>query len=134
MSEYTHAWAFKHPGPADFFRFMEDAAGKDLDWFWRGWVYSTARLDQAVEGVYQGNADSEIEIRIRNRGGMVMPLELMLTLADGATRIVQLPVEMWKLGPDYAYRLPGDHAVVRVEIDPRGVYPDDDRSNNIWTR
>jgi len=46
--EYFRRWAYKHPTPADFFRTMEDAVGEDLSWFWRGWLYTTAQLDQAV--------------------------------------------------------------------------------------
>ncbi|MEO8583553.1 MAG: M1 family metallopeptidase, partial [Flavitalea sp.] len=41
FKEYARRWAFKHPTPADLFRTMEDASGDDLDWFWRGWFYST---------------------------------------------------------------------------------------------
>jgi len=49
--EYCRRWAFKRPQPADFFRTMEDASGVDLDWFWRGWFYSTDHVDVAVERV-----------------------------------------------------------------------------------
>ncbi len=49
--EYARRWAFKHPEPADFFRTMEDASGVDLDWFWRGWFYTTDPVDIAIEGV-----------------------------------------------------------------------------------
>ncbi len=45
FKEYARRWAFKHPEPADFFRTMEDASGEDLDWFWRGWFYSTEVCD-----------------------------------------------------------------------------------------
>lgn len=45
---YAERWAFKHPSPADFFRTMEDASGVDLDWYWRGWFYSTKHCDQAI--------------------------------------------------------------------------------------
>src|SRR5262249_8650778 len=45
---YIDLWAFKSPRPADFFRVMEDAAGMDLAWFWRGWITETGTLDQAV--------------------------------------------------------------------------------------
>ena len=51
MREYARRWAFKRPRPADFFRTMEDASGVDLDWFWRGWFYSTDHVDVAIEGV-----------------------------------------------------------------------------------
>ena len=48
---YAERWAFKHPTPADFFRTMEDASGVDLDWFWRGWFYSTDHVDIAMTDV-----------------------------------------------------------------------------------
>lgn len=48
---YSKRWAFRHPEPADFFRTMEDASGEDLDWFWRGWFYSTDPVDIAIESV-----------------------------------------------------------------------------------
>ncbi|HVG38558.1 MAG TPA: M1 family aminopeptidase, partial [Pyrinomonadaceae bacterium] len=49
--EYARRWKFKRPEPADFFRTMEDASGVDLDWFWRGWFYSTDHTDISVESV-----------------------------------------------------------------------------------
>jgi aminopeptidase N len=45
---YAERWKFKHPTPADFFRTMEDASGVDLDWFWRGWFYTTDHVDLAL--------------------------------------------------------------------------------------
>lgn len=51
FKEYAQRWAFKHPKPADFFRTMEDASGVDLDWFWRGWFYSTDNVDLTVDEV-----------------------------------------------------------------------------------
>jgi hypothetical protein len=49
--EYAQRWKFKRPTPADFFRTMEDASGVDLDWFWRGWFYSTDHVDVALTGL-----------------------------------------------------------------------------------
>jgi len=51
FKEYADRWAFKHPKPADFFRTMEDASAVDLDWFWRGWFYSTDNVDVEVANV-----------------------------------------------------------------------------------
>ncbi|MCB0764707.1 MAG: M1 family metallopeptidase, partial [Flavobacteriales bacterium] len=48
---YCERWKLKHPTPADFFRTMEDASAVDLDWFWRGWFYTTDHVDLAVERV-----------------------------------------------------------------------------------
>ncbi len=48
---YAQRWMFKHPTPEDFFRTMEDASAVDLDWFWRGWFYSTDYVDIGVKEV-----------------------------------------------------------------------------------
>nr|WP_232093233.1 M1 family metallopeptidase [Gimesia panareensis] len=53
FKEYSRRWMFKRPTPADFFRTMEDASGVDLDWFWRGWFYTTDHTDLAIENVRQ---------------------------------------------------------------------------------
>ena len=51
FKEYAQRWAFKHPKPSDFFRTMEDASAVDLDWFWRGWFYSTDNCDMTLDDV-----------------------------------------------------------------------------------
>jgi hypothetical protein len=51
FKEYSNRWKFKHPSPADFFRTMEDASGVDLDWFWRGWFFTTDHVDIAIDDV-----------------------------------------------------------------------------------
>jgi hypothetical protein len=55
---YAQRWAYKHPTPADFFRTMEDASAVDLDWFWRGWFYTTEHTDLALESVKSYNAST----------------------------------------------------------------------------
>ncbi|MCS0611612.1 M1 family metallopeptidase [Massilia kyonggiensis] len=62
--EYAQRWKFKRPTPADFFRTMEDASGTDLDWFWRGWFYTTDNVDVSVDGISEytvGTKDPDIE-------------------------------------------------------------------------
>ncbi len=131
--EYLRTWAYKHPTPADFFRIMRDASGMDLDWFWRGWVYTAARLDQAVDSVNVGK-DGESAVHLSSRGSMVMPAELKLTYADDRSETVKLPVEMWNLGDHYSYRIPQGKSLRTVEVDPRRALPDTDRGNNRWSR
>jgi len=58
LKTYSERWMFKRPTPADFFRTMEDASGIDLDWFWRGWFYSTDRVDVAIDNVRWLQLDS----------------------------------------------------------------------------
>ena len=49
FKEYANRWKFKHPTPEDFFRTMEDASAVDLDWFWRGWFFTTDYTDIAIK-------------------------------------------------------------------------------------
>lgn len=57
--EYSQRWQFKRPTPADFFRTMEEASGVDLDWFWRGWFYTTDHVDISLDNVYQLRLDTK---------------------------------------------------------------------------
>ena len=57
FKEYARRWAFKHPEPADLFRTLEDASGEDLDWFWRGWFYSTEVCDISLDTVKYAKPD-----------------------------------------------------------------------------
>ncbi|TLX51972.1 aminopeptidase [Pseudoalteromonas ruthenica] len=58
FKEYANRWKYKRPTPADFFRTMEEASGVDLDWFWRGWFYSTDHVDIALDKVYKLRLDT----------------------------------------------------------------------------
>ncbi|MBL4909934.1 MAG: M1 family metallopeptidase [Alteromonadaceae bacterium] len=59
FKEYAQRWKFKRPTPADFFRTMEDASGVDLDWFWRGWFYTTDHVDIALTNVHLYRPNSQ---------------------------------------------------------------------------
>jgi len=56
--EYSTRWKFKRPTPYDFFRTMEESSGVDLDWFWRGWFFSTDHVDIALENIHVASLDS----------------------------------------------------------------------------
>jgi hypothetical protein len=58
FKEYSQRWKFKRPTPYDFFRTMEEASGVDLDWFWRGWFYSTDHVDIALENIHIASLDT----------------------------------------------------------------------------
>ena len=53
FKKYSNRWKFKHPTPEDFFRTMEDASAVDLDWFWRGWFYTTDFVDIGIKEINQ---------------------------------------------------------------------------------
>ena len=63
---YAQRWKFKHPTPEDFFRTMEDASAVDLDWFWRGWFYSTDYVDIALKDVKEYYVSTEPTSKLKN--------------------------------------------------------------------
>lgn len=129
---YMKRWAFKSPRPADFFRCMEDAAGADLAWFWRGWFYETGALDQKVAEVLQPGKRRGGRIRIENLGGLVMPVHLGVAYEDGSKEYLELPVEVWYQADRITHTLSNHKKVTKVVLDPRRRFPDVDRENNRW--
>lgn len=127
---YIQRWKFKSPQPADFFRTMEDAAGMDLAWFWRGWFLEDALLDQAVDSVR--NTSRGARITFLNKERMVMPLTFDVEFEDGSKRRQQLPVEVWFKSDKVVHSIRSDLDVVSVRIDPDRMLPDNKRNNNSW--
>ncbi len=73
FKEYANRWMFKHPTPEDFFRTMEDASAFDLDWYWRGWFYTTDYVDIGVKGVkkyYVSSTPNQYAKNLAKRYGM----------------------------------------------------------------
>jgi hypothetical protein len=130
--EYTRRWVFKHPQPADFFRTIEEVSGRDLSWFWRGFFFTTAALDQSVETVGQG-PDGSTLVTLRSLGAAVMPVELGLAFANGTHETVKLPVEIWYGGNRYVYRVEPGKQVVSARVNPDGRFPDVVPANDAWT-
>ena len=92
---YAQRWMFKHPSPADFFRTMEDASAVDLDWFWRGWFFTTDHVDIALDDVkyFQvntGNPTVEKGIAAENKKNEPVTITDILNEKEGKkTRVGQ---------------------------------------------
>jgi hypothetical protein len=132
---YIAAWAFKHPKPSDFFRFMDSDAGEDLSWFWRGWYQNNWPLDQAVTDVkpVDGDWSKGALVTLANYRKLVMPTTLEVDYADGSKKDVDIPVETWMLHKSWTITVQGTQAVISVTLDPRHLLPDMDRSNDRYT-
>ncbi|SHI69233.1 M1 family metallopeptidase [Flavobacterium haoranii] len=87
---YANRWKFKHPTPEDFFRTMEDASAVDLDWFWRGWFYSTDYVDLGVKEVKQYYVTLEPTEEMKNfaqrRGRFLRDMGPFLYLVDESNK------------------------------------------------
>jgi aminopeptidase N len=129
--EYTRRWSFKHPQPADFFRTVEAVSGRDLSWFWRGFFYSTAALDQSVESVKQ-EPGGPTQVTLANLGDAVMPVELQLAFEDETSELVKLPVEIWYAGDRYVYEDRSGKPLIRATVNPDGRLPDAIPTNDAW--
>ncbi|MFY0256063.1 M1 family metallopeptidase [Chitinophaga sp. 30R24] len=132
--EYIKRWAFKHPTPWDFFRTIENAAGEDLSWFWRGWFFQNWKVDQAVKDVkYVKNDPTQgALITIQNLEQLPMPVVITIKDVNGKSDTLHLPVEIWQRGPNWTIQYPSTVKLSSVVIDPLGALPDANRVNNSW--
>ena len=157
---YSQRWMFKHPSPADFFRTMEDASGIDLDWFWRGWFYTTDVTDIGIEGVRKFYATENIseetvdfvedkseglnitkpttakskyfyEITFNKPGGLVMPIIVEYTYDDGSKEKKTYPAQIWRYNDKKVTKaVHSDKQITKIVIDPDLETADIDLSNN----
>jgi hypothetical protein len=159
---YSQRWMFKHPTPADFFRSMEDASGVDLDWFWRGWFYSTDVNDIGIKSVkkYHTNIvgnnvnfiedkteglgfgakkgkDSKYhyEITYNKPGGLVMPIIVQFTYKDGSSERKVYPAQIWRYNDKEVTKVfSTSKELSKITIDPKQETADVDTSNNSWPK
>jgi len=127
---YIENWAYKHPTPLDFFNTMENAAGEELDWFWKGWFYSNGNLDQSIDKVKKTKGGYVIDIS--NKAELVMPVVLEVVESDGTIKKVQLPVEIWQRGDEWSFFYETDQELQEVIINPDNLMPDVESQNNSW--
>ncbi|HTK20644.1 MAG TPA: M1 family metallopeptidase [Mucilaginibacter sp.] len=134
FNEYIKHWAFKHPLPYDFFRAMNDASGEDLNWFWKGWFFTTWKIDQSVQSVsYVKNDPAQgALITIVNKEKLAMPVDLLVTQENGTTETLHLPVNVWQRGGVWKFKYPSTSAIKRIILDPGHELPDIDLKNNVW--
>jgi hypothetical protein len=132
FKEYINRWAFKHPTPWDFFHTMENVAGEDLSWFWRGWVFNNWKLDQEVKNVKYVNDKPEngAAITLENLEQMVMPVTVLIKEANGKEQRINLPVEVWQRSKEWTFNVPTTSRIVEVVLDPDKQLPDINRKNN----
>ena len=132
--EYIKRWAFKHPTPWDFFRSMDNAAGENLSWFWKGWFIENYKLDQSIVSVtYQDNkATDGAIVTIANLDQMAMPVNISYETKSGKKGMLKLPVEVWNNTNLWKVKLPTNEELKRVELDEEKVFPDVDFANNVW--
>ena len=159
---YSQRWKFKHPTPADFFRSMEDASAMDLDWFWRGWFYTTDVTDIGIQSVKKfqtktgendtvefiedttagltfakkdANSKFHYEITYNKPGGLVMPIIVEFTYKDGSTERKTYPAQIWRYNDkEITKTFSSEKEITNIALDPDLETADVDTSNNSFPR
>jgi len=134
FKNYIHQWAYKHPQPDDFFISIENGAGEDLSWFWRGWFFNNWKLDLAVVSAEYvgGDAKNGVQVTVANKEKMVMPFTLEVKLKDGSKQRAVFPVESWINNKAVTYVFPTTGEVESITADPDASLPDINRKNNTY--
>ncbi|HEX7367652.1 MAG TPA: M1 family metallopeptidase [Pelobium sp.] len=131
---YIERWAFKHPTPADFFRTIENVAGEDLRWFWRGWFVNNWKADIAVDKVnyIKDNPKNGALITISCLEKMPLPVILKIETVGGKIETIKLPVEIWARNNSWTFNYPSVDEIKKVSFDPEHVLPDVNSENDVW--
>jgi len=130
---YIATWAFKHPTPDDFFRFMDSETGEDLSYWWRGWYAHNWTLDLGLAGAAYTKDDPSqgLDVTLVNKGWLVMPATLLATGEDGKETRITVPAEAWMKGNRTQFHLASTTKIRSLTLDPDHKLPDTDRSNNV---
>ena len=132
--EYIRNWAFKHPTPGDFFRTIENAAGRDLSWYWREYWYTTGLLDIAIDSVSQGQQGTQslATVSLHRRTAVLLPVRLRFKYANGATGDFSLPANIWANGDRFDATIAVPAKVVGARLWPDQSVPDWNHDNDTW--
>ncbi|WNH12264.1 M1 family metallopeptidase [Thalassobellus suaedae] len=132
FKEYIKHWAFKHPTPVDFYRSIENAAGEDLSWFWRGWFINNYSLDQGISKVEK--TKDGYTVTVENLGSFALPVFITAETANGKKIEHNQGVDVWMRNKSFKFFIPTTETVNKVTLDANKQLPDINRSNNTWTK
>ena len=132
FAAYAREWRFKHPSPYDFFMSMNKSLGRNLDWFWYQWFFTTYTTDQAIQSVTTGGKNAIVTIV--DHGDMAMPIILRVAYTNGTSDVVYQNADVWFTGTRRVQMtIPlRDKTIRSVTLDPDNRFQDLDRSNNSW--
>lgn len=138
--EYAAAWRYRRATPYDFFRHMESASGRDLDWFWRGWFYTTDNVELALDNVallslsatdpLLREGEFHYLLEISNAGGLPTAVPVRITHENGDTVDQLIAPEFWRhFARARRALITTDQPATRFELDPDGLTADIDPEN-----
>ena len=132
LHAYMDRWNGKHPIPWDFFNTFNNVSGKNLNWFWHNWFFTTNYIDLAIDNVKSSGASTAVVVS--NIGGMVAPFDLAVSYDDGTAENFHQSPAVWQ----------SNQHQVQIAITPKkkiksiklkgGIFMDADESNNEWKK
>ena len=126
---YIGQWNGKHPQPYDFFNAMNTGSGRNLNWFWQRWFFEDGYPDLGIAGVQQQNG--EYAVTVEAVGTKPVPVDLVVTYADGSTSTLHQDVSVWENG-NRTTLLTFRPAKQVQKLELRGTYvPDSNPANNV---
>ena len=129
---FMDRWHGKHPIPWDLFNTFNNIAGKDLNWFWNNWFFSTYYIDLSVKEVTKSK--SSYNVVIDNIGGMAAPVNIVVTYADGSTENFHQTPAIWQANQRQAkVTLTTKKEIKSLKLDGN-IWMDADESNNMWEK
>jgi len=128
LLEFMGRWHGKHPIPWDFFYSISNASGKNLDWFWNNWFFSSNYIDLSIQKL--NPVKKGYDLIIDNIGGFAVPFDVNVTYADGSMQTIHQTPEVWHKDQKQAtILLLSAKKIASVSIDG-GIWMDADVSNN----
>jgi hypothetical protein len=128
---FMERWHGKHPTPWDFFHSFSNLSGKDLNWFWRSWFFSSDYIDVALQ--QPAKTKTGYTVQAKNIGGLFVPLDLYIQFADGTDMLLHQSPDVWRsAGGQATISITTGKKIRSIELRP-GVYVDADDSNNKCT-
>ncbi|HEA29521.1 MAG TPA: M1 family peptidase [Leeuwenhoekiella sp.] len=130
LQGYMKRWHGKHPTPWDFFYSINDVSGKNLNWFWNSWFFSTNYIDMKIENVSQKGRNTLITIK--NIGGMPAPVDILVSLTGGETKTIHQSPAIWKENLDETtIVLKNVSHTTQIQLEG-GIFMDASTSDNTW--
>ncbi|HEY0810524.1 MAG TPA: hypothetical protein VGD49_10205, partial [Longimicrobiales bacterium] len=135
QSEFAKTWRFKHPTPWDYMFTMSRALGRNLDWFWYYWLFTTETSNGSIVSA-TSQTGGRTTVTVRQDGEMPAPVVLKVDFADNTSQTYTFPVDVWFPGNRTFNAVfdVGNRTITKITYDPHGRFPDRDASDNVWPR
>jgi hypothetical protein len=130
LHEYMSRWNGKHPIPWDFFNTFNDASGKNLNWFWDNWFFSSSYIDLSLKNVKASG--NRYNLIIENIGGMAVPVNIVMNYKDGSSDTIHQTPVIWAKDQKRAnLAVTAKKEIASISLDG-GIFMDANTNDNTW--